>query len=279
MKRFIKGNAGCIGCMFLYVGIEVGVAIGLFAAYLTYSVNFKMDFLEIFSWLATEKTLSDLEYSLNMMESLVKLSDEIILPVIGISGVIICSLLVISSRKSDKKIIKKLNRQQIGRYMVIGSWLNLVITIVLYMIPERFMETYNSSVGMVLTGNYLLVVFVAGIIGPITEEVLFRYFQFNSCKAIGLRYAILVTALSFGAMHGNWIQGGYAFVLGLVFAIVNNREDNLLPSIIIHITINLSSVLISRNWSNEIAGLVAYLCIFYAGYLLIHRKEKLVEVV
>ena len=279
MNRFIKGNAGCIGWMFLYVGIEVGVAIGLFAAYLTYSVNFKMDFLEIFSWLATEKTLSDLEYSLNMMESLVKLSDEIILPVIGISGVIICSLLVISSRKSDKKIIKKLNRQQIGRYMVIGSWLNLVITIVLYMIPERFMETYNSSVGMVLTGNYLLVVLVAGIIGPITEEVLFRYFQFNSCKAIGLRYAILVTALSFGAMHGNWIQGGYAFVLGLVFAIVNSREDNLLPSIIIHITINLSSVLISRNWSNEIAGLVAYLCIFYAGYLLIQRKEKLVEAI
>ncbi|MBR4981956.1 MAG: CPBP family intramembrane metalloprotease [Lachnospiraceae bacterium] len=279
MKRFIKGNAGCIGWLFLYVGIEVGVAIGLFAAYLTYSVNFKMDFLEIFSWLATEKTLSDLEYSLNMMESLVKLSDEIILPVIGISGVIICSLLVISSRKSDKKIIKKLNRQQIGRYMVIGSWLNLVITIVLYMIPERFMETYNSSVGMVLTGNYLLVVLVAGIIGPITEEVLFRYFQFNSCKAIGLRYAILATALSFGAMHGNWIQGGYAFVLGLVFAIVNNREDNLLPSIIIHITINLSSVLISRNWSNEIAGLVAYLCIFYAGYLLIQRKEKLVEAI
>lgn len=279
MNRFIKGNAGCIGWMFLYVGIEVGVAIGLFAAYLTYSVNFKMDFLEIFSWLATEKTLSDLEYSLNMMESLVKLSDEIILPVIGISGVIICSLLIISSRKSDKKIIKKLNHQQIGRYMVIGSWLNLVITIVLYMIPERFMETYNSSVGMVLTGNYLLVVLVAGIIGPITEEVLFRYFQFNSCKAIGLRYAILVTALSFGAMHGNWIQGGYAFVLGLVFAIVNSREDNLLPSIIIHITINLSSVLISRNWSNEIAGLVAYLCIFYAGYLLIQRKEKLVEAI
>lgn len=279
MKKVIKGNLESIGWMFLYVGIEVGVAIGLFAAYLTYSVNFKMDFLEIFSWLSTSQTLSDVEYSMNMMDSLIKLSDVIVLPVIGISGLIICSLLIISSKKNNKKIIKKISRQEVGRYILLGSWLNLVITIVLYMIPERFMETYNSSVGMVLTGNYLLVVLVAGIIGPITEEVLFRYFQFNSCKAIGLRYAILVTALSFGAMHGNWIQGGYAFVLGLVFAIVNNREDNLLPSIIIHITINLSSVLISRNWSNEIAGLVAYLCIFYVGYLLIQRKEKLVKAV
>ena len=69
MKKLIKGNLESIGWMFLYVGIEVGVAIGLFAAYLTYSVNFKMDFLEIFSWLSTSQTLSDVEYSMNMMDS------------------------------------------------------------------------------------------------------------------------------------------------------------------------------------------------------------------
>lgn len=274
VKNFIKANLGCIGWSFTYVMLQIIVTVALFIGYFKFSDTFKLDFLNIFGWLQTSQTMSDIEFTMNMMQSLMSLTDTIVLPIIGISGVLICGIVAINSIKTKKQIIKKISKEDFAKYVLIGCSLNYVVTLILYFLPESIMDSYSLSVGLATTGNFAIVLLVAGIIGPITEEVLFRYFEFNSCKRIGIRYAIIVTAVSFGMMHGNLIQGTYCFIFGLIFAYYDYKEKNLLPSIIIHMTINLASVLISFNWSDEIAGLLAYFSLAFAMYFLISRKEE-----
>lgn len=273
-SNFIKANLGCIGWSFAYVIIQIVVTVALFVGYFKFSNTFKVDFRNIFGWIRTSQTMSDAEFTMNMMQSLMSLTDTIVLPIIGISGVIICGIVAINSIKTKKQIIKKISKEDFAKYILIGCTLNYAVTLILFFIPESLMDKYSTSVGLATTGNFAIVLLVAGIIGPITEEVLFRYFEFNSCKRIGIRYAVIVTAISFGIMHGNLIQGTYCFIFGLIFAMIDQKEDNLLPSIIIHMTINTTSVLISFNWTDEIAGLLAYFCLAFAIYFLMSRKKE-----
>ena len=56
----------------------------------------------------------------------------------------------------------------------------------------------------------------------------------------------IISSLFFGIMHGNIIQGIYAAVLGFVFALILTKTDNIWYPIIIHMSINSSSTIITQ---------------------------------
>ena len=60
----------------------------------------------------------------------------------------------------------------------------------------------------------------ASIIGPISEELIFRGFILRGLEKYGKNLAVIVSAIMFGAFHGNFIQGLFAFVVGLVLGYV-----------------------------------------------------------
>lgn len=274
LKKFIKGNTGLIGWMFLYSFIEIGIAVGLFTYYLKNSVEFQMKLLDVFSFINTEEYLTDAEFSIKMLEGMFQLTDILILPILGLSAIALMGLLAIKCKVKKEKVIKKISKEDVLKYMLIGSAMNLIITLMLAIIPDQLMESYSQQVGLTLSGSLWLSILVVGILGPISEEIVFRYFSFESCRPIGIKYAIVGSALMFGIAHGNLIQSTYAFVMGLIFAAIDYKENNLLPSIVMHITINLSSVLISNFWNQEIAGLTAYLCMILAVNILMNRKDE-----
>lgn len=271
IKNFMKGNLQCIGWMLLYSGLEIAALIGLIAFYLKTDLGFCQKFLDLFQF-TLDQSLSDVEYSLKMTEATMQLVDTITLPVIAISGIILSLVLAIKCKKTKTKVIKKLNMAEVTKYMLIGILLDLVVSFVIGMIPEELMETYNSSVSIVTTGNIVLTFIVAGVIAPISEEIMFRNFVYDSAKKAGVKYAILFSALSFGIAHGNIIQGAYAFLFGLIFAMEDTKKENLLPSIIMHITINSSSVLVGNYCSNEMDGLIIATCFIAAAYIIANRK-------
>ena len=172
-----------------------------------------------------------------------------------------------------------ISKNDVSKYVLYGCTFNLVITLIINLIPQSFMDKYNMSVGLATTGNLFLMIVATGIMGPVAEEITFRHFILQPNRRVSEKYAIIVSAISFGIMHGNIIQGTYTFVLGLLFAREDIKENNLLPSIIMHITINTSSVLISSNWSNELAGLISFECLALAIYVLMHRQRNEVQVV
>lgn len=78
----------------------------------------------------------------------------------------------------------------------------------------------------------------AGILAPITEEILFRGLIQRTMLPFGKKLAILASSLTFGLFHGNLIQTPYAFVVGLVLGYVA-AEYNILWAMVLHMINNL----------------------------------------
>lgn len=278
VKNVLYGQFACVGWMLLYMALEIVAMFVLFNYNIRTNLAFDEKFLELFDFI-DDTSLSDTEFSMQAMKGLLALTNEIILPMLIVSGVCLIIVLAIKSHVRKEKYVTAISKKDISKYVVYGCTFNLVITLIINLIPQSFMEKYNASVGLATTGNIWLMIIATGIMGPIAEEITFRHFILQPNRKVSDRYAIIISALSFGIMHGNIIQGTYTFILGLFFAKEDLKENNLMPSLIMHITINTSSVLISSNWSNEIAGLIAFECLAIAVYLLTHREKTQISVI
>lgn len=91
--------------------------------------------------------------------------------------------------------------------------------------------------------SLLLMYFYACLLGPLLEELLYRGVILQGMKKYNERFAIILSALIFGLMHQNYQQFILAFLLGLVLAAADLRSGSIVPSIVMHIIVNTSGVL------------------------------------
>lgn len=132
-------------------------------------------------------------------------------------------------------------------------------------------------------GNVVWQVFVIGISAPVVEELIFRKFMLDFLRPYGDKTAIWVTALAFAMFHGNLSQAFYAFALGLIFAYIVIRTNDVRYSIAYHIIINiLGSTIIpmmalsGSSVLTTISGLLVILFILAGVILFIMNVKKLV---
>lgn len=99
----------------------------------------------------------------------------------------------------------------------------------------------------------LLIVFIStGIIGPIYEEILFRYLLYNKIKKFNsIKKSLLITTIIFAIIHLNPIKIVYAFILGLILNIFYEKDKNILSPILLHISAN-SIVIFLNNYDTKI---------------------------
>ena len=125
------------------------------------------------------------------------------------------------------------------------------------------------------------------VIGPIAEEYLFREAIQGGMLRYGARpwVACVVSAFIFGLVHGNPAQILFAFLIGLVFAVVYMHTRSIVPVIICHIINNSTSVVLMNIYSdnpnigfNEILGttpaVVAFVLSLAVGLLLLRLFLK-----
>ena len=104
----------------------------------------------------------------------------------------------------------------------------------------------------------LLFLFLATVIAPFVEEIIFRGYFYNMiCRIKGERIALYVISLSFGVMHmgqywGDWAAIGIVTVLGFVLTMVRVVTQTTLSSIVLHYTYNgsvaiITTMLIARD--------------------------------
>lgn len=88
-------------------------------------------------------------------------------------------------------------------------------------------------------GKNLIMLLSASLLAPISEELLCRgitlmYFR----KSLPFWLANTIQALIFGIMHMNWVQGTYAFIIGLILGYAVKKYNSIIPSIMIHFFVN-----------------------------------------
>ncbi len=123
-------------------------------------------------------------------------------------------------------------------FNLLTEWMNL----------DNIMEKEFLSMGTTIPG-----ILAIGIIGPITEEYVFREAIQGSMLRNGVSpvIACIVSALVFGIIHANPAQIPFAFLVGLAFAYVYLRTRSVIPVMICHIINNSSAVILMNVYADR----------------------------
>ena len=115
-------------------------------------------------------------------------------------------------------------------------------------LTELLQEGYEDTAAMLFQGRLILEIIVAGVVIPIVEEFIFRGLAYRRMRwFIKPVPAMILSALYFAAVHGNWLQGIYAFIMGVLLAFAYERFHSILAPILIHVAANTVSVIISET--------------------------------
>lgn len=140
-------------------------------------------------------------------------------------------LMIIYLYKKNKRAEPKLNIKNYFGLIVLG----ISIATIYNMIIFKFSPLTNKS----STPLFLLII-STGIVGPILEEMLFRYIFYNRLKKKYTKTAsIIINSIIFGLIHLNLIKIIYAFILGIVLNLVYEKYQNIKVPILIHISGNI----------------------------------------
>lgn len=150
-----------------------------------------------------------------------------------------------------------------------------------------WLETYNKlmeNAGITDVGPLMFL--YAVLLGPVCEELIFRGVTMRLFRqALPFWLANIFQALLFGIFHLNWIQGIYAFALGLVLGYICERGGSIYHSILFHILFNFYGTTISKLFGDTdnpvllaIVMFVGMLVSLTAGFMLfasgLKKKEK-----
>ena len=122
-----------------------------------------------------------------------------------------------------------------------GLYLRLVFAV----FPEwlRYYTYVLENLGM--TEPTLLPLLYTIVLAPVTEELIFRGL---SLKILEMEFpfwaANILQAFYLGTMHGNMVQGIYAFLSGMVLGYLVKKNGTLAAGILCHFGVNLSGVLL-----------------------------------
>ena len=129
-------------------------------------------------------------------------------------------------------------------FMMVGNYIGNFIT---YYFSAMTGGSLQNPVESMTSGQsfWMNLIFVA-IIGPILEELVFRKVVCDRLLPLGEGYAVVLSAVLFGLVHGNFFQFFYAAAVGALFAFVYVKTGRLRYSIAYHMIINfLGGVLAS----------------------------------
>ena len=104
-------------------------------------------------------------------------------------------------------------------------------------------ESYDDYLNLFQSGTPWLGAVVGIVIAPVAEETLFRGILLSGlARRYGTRTAILLSSLAFSMVHPNLLQGGAAFISGLILGYIFIRTGRKLATVIfLHAINNLAA--------------------------------------
>lgn len=166
---------------------------------------------------------------------------------------------------------------------------NAFVLIGQYVAPEAI-EAYMELMEAAGLGVDTFAILASVLLAPIGEEILCRGLNFYYAKRAfndmanrkaAFWIANSIQAIGFGIMHLNWVQGLYAFILGLGIGWLRERYNSLYPAMLAHFVVNFSSTYIigyilepiPESFLSAVLVMVVSIVLCALG-LFIGKKEK-----
>ena len=110
------------------------------------------------------------------------------------------------------------------------------------------LETLDRFVKSLSAGGLVATVVVIGVLPGIAEELMFRgYVQTRLSERWGPRWGIFVSALMFGVLHFDLVQGSFAVAMGVFLGFLTERSRTIVPAMICH-AVNNTVATLSSAW-------------------------------
>lgn len=156
-------------------------------------------------------------------------------------------LLIIRKILTERVPLEK-KSLSLGQFLVValmtyGLW---GVGVLIGNLPMFFGVTESNGMDELLNGlkTEAIPMYLYMVIGaPIFEELACRKFLLDRLHPYGEGFAMLVSALLFGLIHGNSGQFFLAFFIGLLFAMVYMRTGRIVYTMLLHGMINLTATL------------------------------------
>lgn len=136
-------------------------------------------------------------------------------------------------------------------YILLGMSLSIIYNMIIFKLGIKYDIT---SIPLIIE------LLCSGIIGPIFEEVLFRYSLINKLSKFNNNtLCIIISSFIFAICHNNIITIIYAFIIGLFNSYFYIKKKDILIPIIIHISANVvSSFLFNFNPYILLLGIILF---------------------
>lgn len=164
-----------------------------------------------------------------------------------------------------------------------GVSLNRIITIIVDLFPvstKLLSAEAQSTAQATASENVWIIIISVWIVAPIVEEFIFRgkaYWYFE--KSIGRIPAVIITSLIFAVLHGNLLQGIYAFIAALFCCMFTRIMGNVFTGMFAHVGFNASNVILAvtltapaKNIQTAVDIIMVVVCVLsFAGIILTSR--------
>jgi membrane protease YdiL (CAAX protease family) len=181
---------------------------------------------------------------------------------------------------TDLKLKETVNGKILAAMACFGLSLQFLISMCLSavypILPQDLTDQYSELMESLLGGNVWLSLFVTVILAPLAEELLFRGVTMKKAqKIMPFMAANVLQAVLFGIYHMNWIQGVYAFVLGMILGFTAEYFHSIWASILLHAFVNGSAEVLSLLPEAVTETAIGNIGIAVAGVVLLFVAAKL----
>lgn len=225
IRWLISGGLGVVRAG-LYVACFVGgqIVMGMLMGLLV-SIQMMMIFGEV------DQTI--------FMQAITRLSGEISL-LGGLLTLLSVSVFFWIQGKSplEQAQVRSTGKQHYLPAIVLAMLLYLAICLIFLLLPASWLDSYAQAVqGVNQTGFAMFIAIV--LVAPVVEEVIFRGLVLSRLNQVMPTWlALVLSALTFGVLHGHPVWMAYASVMGLVFGLVSIRTGSILPALVMHMVFN-----------------------------------------
>ena len=111
----------------------------------------------------------------------------------------------------------------------------------------QYSERYQEATVVLYSPPFIQQILYSGILIPILEELLFRGLMFRLLRRwIAFPWAMVFSAVVFGAYHGNIVQFIYATICGVLLAYLCEKYDSIIAPVLSHMMMNLVSIILTQ---------------------------------
>lgn len=179
-----------------------------------------------------------------------------------------------------------MQRRDVLRHIGIVAFLSVCVSVLLNILllqtnlPE-YSERYQEASVLLYSPPFWQQLITSGLLIPIVEELIFRGIGFRLLRRwLPFTWAMLISAIVFGAYHGNVVQFVYAAICGVLLAYLCEKYDSMIAPIVSHMAMNIAAIVLTQ-WgvfaqvlkSGIVSSVVIVVCGVCAATVLVRLQK------